>query len=494
MSHTPDGSAPVGIHSSVPNTGSTGLGHAVVIGGSMAGLLAARVLADHFEQVTLVERDALPDSVQARKGVPQGRMLHALMARGQEIVERLFPGYGDELKASGAVAAHMPTDAVILTPVGWLEPRATGWPLLSASQPLFEWAVRRRLRELPGVTILDRHDVTSLLTSRDGRQVTGVTLRSLDDPAGTHQQLAAELVVDASGRGSRTPTWLAEGGYGTPTKTQVDPNIAYASRIYRIPDGFSADWQLVMLASRPPSMPRTGYLFPIEDGQWMVALMGAAGQHPPTDEDGFAAFTRSLRHPIIADALAAAEPVTAIRGYRGTANRQWHYERMRRWPQRFVVLGDAVCAFNPIYGQGMSAAALAAETLDACLREQRHRRPADGLDGLAQRFQRRLSRCNADPWLLSTGEDLRFPTTTGVRVTAAMRLQHRYLDRVGMAAIRDPGVADSFVRVVGMLARPTSLFSPRIVAAAARARPNGDATQSNAVPPARPLETAANLP
>ena len=239
MSHTPDGSAPVGIHSSVPNTGSTGLGHAVVIGGSMAGLLAARVLADHFEQVTLVERDALPDSVQARKGVPQGRMLHALMARGQEIVERLFPGYGDELKASGAVAAHMPTDAVILTPVGWLDRRATGWPLLSASRPLFEWAVRRRLRELPGVTILDRHDVTSLLTSRDGRQVTGVTLRSLDDPAGTHQQLAAELVVDASGRDSRTPTWLAEGG---------------------------------------------------------------------------------------------------------TANRQWHYERMCRWPQRFVVLGDAVCA------------------------------------------------------------------------------------------------------------------------------------------------------
>src|ERR687894_210066 len=166
MSHTPDGSAPVGIHSSVPNTGSTGLGHAVVIGGSMAGLLAARVLADHFEQVTLVERDALPDSVQARKGVPQGRMLHALMARGEEIVERLLPGYGDELKAAGAVAAHMPTDAVILTPVGWVGPRAAGWPRLWASQPLCGWAVARGLGELRGGSALDRHDVTSLLTSR----------------------------------------------------------------------------------------------------------------------------------------------------------------------------------------------------------------------------------------------------------------------------------------------------------------------------------------
>ncbi len=492
MSRTSDVSGPSGgppgVRVSLGNAGNAG--HAVVIGGSMAGLLAARVLANHFEQVTLIERDALTDSVAVRKGVPQGRMLHALMARGQGIVERLFPGYGDELKAAGAVSAHMPTDALILNPAGWLDRRATGWPMLSASRPLFEWAVRRRLRELPGVTILDRHDVTSLLASRDGRQVTGVTLRPRD--ASGAEQLAADLVVDASGRGSRAPTWLAEGGYGPPSTTHVDPNIAYASRIYRIPDGFSADWKIVMLSSQPPSMPRTGYLFPIEDGQWMVALMGAAGQHPPTDEDGFAAFTRSLRHPIIADALAAAEPVTPIRGYHGTANRLWHYERMRRWPERFVVLGDAVCAFNPIYGQGMSTAAVAAETLDACLREQRQRcrrrsaDDADDLDGLARRFQRRLARGNADPWLLSTGEDLRFPTTTGMHVTAVTRLQHRYLDRVGIAALRDPAIADSFVQVIGMLARPTSLFAPRILVAAARARPNGDSTPASTALPARP--------
>jgi 2-polyprenyl-6-methoxyphenol hydroxylase-like FAD-dependent oxidoreductase len=473
----------------------TTAGHAVVVGGSMAGLLAARVLANHFEQVTLVERDALTDSVQTRKGVPQGRMLHVLLPRGREIVERLFPGYGHELETAGAVSVRVPTDALMLTPAGWLDRRATGWPLLSASRPLFEWAVRRRLRELPGVTILDRHDVTSLLTSRDGGQVTGVTLRPLDepsdDPAGTPQQLAADFVIDASGRGSRTPTWLADAGYVKPTETHVDPNIAYASRIYRIPEGFSADWQLVMLTSAPPSIPRTGYLFPIENGQWMVGLMGATGQHPPTDEGGFAAFTRSLRHPVIADALAAAEPVTPIRGYRGTANRLWHYERMRRWPERFVVLGDAVCAFNPIYGQGMSTAAVAAETLDACLRAQRRRRPADDLDGLARRFQRRLAHRNADPWMLSTGEDLRYPTTTGMRVTAVMRLQHRYLDRVVAATTRDPATADSLAQVVGMLARPTSLFAPRILAAVARTQAYGDSAPASPAPPARPLVTAA---
>ncbi|MBV9160568.1 MAG: hypothetical protein JO309_12550 [Pseudonocardiales bacterium] len=250
-------------------------------------------------------------------------------------------------------------------------------------------------------------------------------------------------------------------------------------------------------------MPRTGYLFPIEDGQWMVGLMGAAGQHPPTDEDGFAAFTRSLRHPVLAEALAAAEPVTAIRGYRGTANRLWRYERMRRWPERFVILGDAVCAFNPIYGQGMSAAALAAETLDACLREQRHRRCPDDLkdtddlkgagdlDGLARRCQRRLARANADAWMLSTGEDLCYPTTTGARANAVMRMQHRYLDRVALASTRDPRTADSFAQVVGMLARPTALFAPRILVAAARSRPDGEGTPiSDSAPPTRPRETA----
>lgn len=455
--------------------GSVPADHAVVVGASMAGLLAARVLANSFERVTVVERDALPASAQHRKGVPQGRMLHVMLPRGLRVVEHLFPGYSHELRAAGAVSLRVPADALVLSPAGWLDRRATGWPMLSATRPLFESTLRRRVRELPGVTLLERHDVVSLLLSRDARQVTGVMLRPLEDTASTRQQLDTALVVDASGRGSRAPVWLSEAGYPTPSSTQVDPNVAYASRIYRIPQGFSADWKMVMLLAQPPSMPRTGFLFPIEDGQWMVALMGAAGQHPPTDEDGFAAFTRSLRHPVIADALAAAEPLTPIRGHRGTANRLWHYQRMRRWPERFVVLGDAVCAFNPIYGQGMSTAAVAAETLDACLRQQRRRHAADdgaaNLAGLAQRFQRRLARRNVDPWLLATGEDLRYPSTTGLRVTAVTRLQHRYLDRVTAATTQDPGVADIYAQVVAMLARPTSLFAPRVLLAAARARP-----------------------
>jgi 2-polyprenyl-6-methoxyphenol hydroxylase-like FAD-dependent oxidoreductase len=337
---------------------------------------------------------------------------------------------------------------------------------LSASRPLIESVVRRRLDQLPGVTVLGEHEVTALDASDGGTAVRGVAVRPVGGGEVAH--LAAGLVVDASGRGSRTPAWLAELGLPAPEKTQVDPGIAYASRVYRIPAGFVADWKIAMLFSNPPHVPRTGYLFTIEDGQWILGLMGAAGQHPPTDEDGFAAFVQSLRHPVIAEALAGAEPLSDIRGFHGTVNRMWHFERMQRWPERLVVLGDAVCSFNPIYGQGMTTAAVGAEALDACLRAQRRRRSEGDLVGLARRFQRQLARRNADPWMFSTGEDLRFPTTTGATAGPVTRAMHRYLDRIDAAATRDPEVSEVYARTIGMLERPTALFRPRIVAAAIR--------------------------
>jgi 2-polyprenyl-6-methoxyphenol hydroxylase-like FAD-dependent oxidoreductase len=457
-----------------------GTGHAVVVGASMAGLLAARVLAGHVDRVTVVDRDRLPDGAEPRRGVPQDRFAHLLLARGLGVIEQLFPGFGQELQAAGAVPVRIPGDALILDRAGWMDRRASGWTALTASRPLIEATVRRRLRQLPGVTVLDGTEVTALEASDDGRVVRGVSVRRV--AGGEVSSVGAALVVDASGRGSRTPHWLADLGYPEPERTQVDPDIAYASRIYRIPKGFTADWKAVMLFSNPPHQPRTGYLFPIEDRQWILAVMGAAGQHPPTDEEGLRAFLGDLRDPVIAEALTGAEPVTGIRGHRGTVNRVWHFERMRRWPERFVVLGDAACSFNPIYGQGMSTAAVAAETLDACLRSQARRRPAGDLDGLAHRFQRRLARRNADPWTFATGEDLRFPTTTGATAGAVTRTLHRYLDRIDAAATRDPAVTEVYSRAIGMLERPTALFRPRVVTAAIR---SGRAADRPAAPTAR---------
>jgi 2-polyprenyl-6-methoxyphenol hydroxylase-like FAD-dependent oxidoreductase len=448
---------------------------AVVIGGSIAGMLAARVLAGHVDRVTVVERDRLPDGAQPRRGVPQGRQVHALLARGLVGLERLFPGFGRDLFHAGAVPVRLPGEVLILGRAGWIDRRAPGWESYSASRPLIEDVVRRRLRELPGVTVVDGTEVTGLRASDGGRTVLGVTVRR----DGGASSLDADLVVDASGRGSRAPDWLTGLGHPAPAQTTVDARITYATRFYRVPEQWSADWRGLLLFGDPERNPRSGYLFPVEGGRWVVGLIGACGLHATADDAGFTGFARSLRSPVLADALAAAEPVSDVRLHRGTSNRRWHLERMRTWPERFVVLGDAACAFDPVYGQGMSSAVLAAETLDACLRTQRSRRPEGDLTGLGRRYQRRLARVLADPWFFAVGEDLRFPGATGGTAGPLRRGLRRYVDRLETAAVHDPVVTDVYTRALGMLERPTAIFRPRLVRAAARTR----AVRDGAVPP-----------
>ncbi len=453
-------------HTSDPPSPWSDDGHVVIVGGGMAGLLAAAVCAEHYARVTIVERDRLDDRADPRRGVPQGRMLHALLPGGLRALNRILPGYGSALERAGAVPSDVPRDALILSPAGWVDRRAHGWTMLSASRPLLELVVRRRLRSHARVRLLDRHEVVGLRTDRGGR-VRGVQVRSRDDGA-RPRDVPATLVVDAAGRGSRTPAWLESLDLPAPGETRVDADIGYASRVFRIPAAFAADWKVLMLSSMPPAMPLAGYLLPIEDDQWMVGLMGAAGQHPPSDAEGFQRFARSLRHPVLADAIAAADPVAPPRVHRGTVNRLRHYERVAV-PDGLVALGEAVCAFNPVYGQGITTAAFAAETLDQTLRDHRRRAAAGRpITGMARRFQRRLARRNANAWTLSTGGDLRFPTTTGGGVTVRMRLLHRYLDRVVAATTRRPDTADAYLRVVGMLSHPASLFAPTVVIAAAQ--------------------------
>ncbi|WNV76670.1 FAD-dependent oxidoreductase [Geodermatophilus sp. DSM 44513] len=457
-------------------------GHAVVVGAGMAGLLAAAVLADHVDRVTVVERDRLPDGAQPRRGVPQGWQVHALLARGLVGLERVFPGFGQDLQDAGAVPVRLPGDVLVLGRAGWIDRRAPGWLSLSASRPLIEATVRRRLLELPGVSIVDGCRVTALRACDDGRAVRGVVLRG-DGGAAT---VDADLVVDASGRGTRTPTWLAGLGGPVPERTTVDARITYASRFYRTPDGSTADWKGLIIFGDRADNPRTGYLYPVEGGRWVVGLIGARGVHAAADHAGFTAYARSLRSPVLAEAIATAEPVSDVHLHRGTSNRRWHYERLRRWPERLVVLGDAACAFDPVYGQGMSSAVVAAELLDASLRSRRNRGDLGGLGG---RFQRQLARRLAEPWLFAVGEDLRFPGTTGGRTGPLRRTLHRYQDRLEVAATYDPVVTDVYVRALGMLERPTALLRPHLVLAAARSRPSRGEGPPGPVPVARAAGT-----
>lgn len=423
---------------------------AVVLGASIAGLLAARVLADHYGQVTVVERDELPETATDRRGVPHGRHIHALAARGQQALEELFPGLTAELVADGAPAGDMLTDARFYFSGHRMRPARSGLMLLCAGRPFLEGHVRARLRAIPNVRFLDRCDVVGLATAPDGR-VTGVrALRRADGSA--EEWLGADLVVDASGRGSRTPAWLETVGYPRPEREEVLIGLGYATRTYRLPP-VTLDGQLAVLDAATPQLPRTGALQRLEGDRWMLTLAGILGDHPPTDPDGFLAFARSLRFPDIYAAVRDAEPLDDPVGFRFPASVRHRYERQQRRPAGFLVTGDAVCSFNPIYGQGMSVAALEALTLRRHLER--------GIPQPRQWF-RDLARLIDVPWEMSAGGDLAFPGVPGRR-TLKVRLLGGYLARLHAAAASDARLSTAFIKVAGLVASPQLLMRPDVI-------------------------------
>ncbi|HZS08922.1 MAG TPA: FAD-dependent monooxygenase [Blastocatellia bacterium] len=440
---------------------------AVVIGGSMAGMLAARVLAEHYERVTVIERDSFPEGPESRPGTPQARHLHGLMLRGRQIIEQLFPGLNDELVAAGAINIDAGSDIAWHTPGGWGVNFRSGLEVLAFTRDLLDWAIRRRLKQFDNVRFVEECDVTGLLGDEVGRGVDGVRVRFRHLPADIlagEKELRADLVVDATGRASGMPQWLEALGYEAPAETVVNAHLGYASRLYRIPAGFKADWKAVFLQAAPPDRTRAGIIFPVEGDRWILTLGGGDRDYPPTDEAGFRAFARSLWSPLIASSISGAEPLSPIYGNRSTQNRLRHYEHLKRWPERLIVIGDSVCAFNPVYGQGMTTAAMGALELDRCLREQRRRHPDGDLTGMARRFQRKLARINAAAWMLATGEDYRYRGTEGGTPDRMTRFMHRYMDQIFRLSSKNTRVRRAFLEVQQMIKSPAALFHPGIVA------------------------------
>jgi ubiquinone/menaquinone biosynthesis C-methylase UbiE/2-polyprenyl-6-methoxyphenol hydroxylase-like FAD-dependent oxidoreductase len=438
-------------------------GHAAVIGGGMAGLLAAQALSDHFAEVTVVERDRLPDRPDFRNGVPQARHLHTFWAGGLRAVEQLLPGIEADLIAAGACPVRFPTDIRWLTPVDrWMGRFPATQRLASASRILIEWVVRGRVEQTPGIRFITGHEVRSLRLDRHG-DVSGLTTRARRGDGSTFE-LPADLVVDASGRGSSLPDWLQALDRRRPRESTVDAFLGYASRTYAIPDDFRADWKSTYIQAAPPRDTRGGIMMPIEGNRWIVTLLGGGRDYPPTDEVGFLEFARSLRSSALYDVIADAEPLSPVWGYRHTSNHRRHYEQLPDMPGRLLVVGDSLCMFNPLYGQGMTIAALQAEALTGFLR--RHLDDPADLPALVRPAQRAVASCTAGAWLVATGSDLRYPVTAGAQATFATRLLHRHLDRVFAAATADPSVNAAFLRVLNMVDTPQALFRPGTMARA----------------------------
>lgn len=431
---------------------------AVVLGGSMAGLLAARVLADAYAEVVVVERDELPDAAAHRRGVPQSRHIHGLLARGQQALEELFDGLTAELVDLGAPAGDMLGHLRAYFGGHRLQPGPSGLLALQASRPMLEARLRARVRALRSVEVMDRCDVAGLTTTSDGGRVTGVrVVRRLD--GSTEQTLTADLVVDATGRGSRTPAWLEMLGYPRPPVERVRIDLGYTSRTYRLVPGL-LDGDLGILNAPTPDHPRGGALAAMENDRFLVTLFGILGDHPPTAPGGFTDFAATLQFPDINEALRDAEPLDEPIPFRHPASVRHRYERLSRFPEGLLVMGDAMCSFNPIYGQGMSVVALQALALRAHLQQQTRPQPV--------RFFRQIGRIVDVPWSMATGGDLAFPKVVGRR-TMQMRLLNGYLAKLLAGAAHDPRLGRAFLRVAGLVDPPQALLAPGVAARVLRA-------------------------
>lgn len=451
--------------------------HAIVVGGSIAGLLAGRVLSDHFARVTVLDRDALPDTPAPRKGAPQTAHVHVLLRRGLLIMQRLFPHLDEALTEAGALTVNWTRDLVTFTPAGWNPRFDSEYATRTCSRGLLEQLVRREAAAIPNLTIEPRCEALDVISDEARSTITGLKVRYRDRAEDAVETLSADLIVDAAGRTSRGLDWLATLGYAAPDETVINAHVGYATRVYRRPCDGRADWRSMMIRSRPPFGLRGGLIYPIENDQWLVNVAGAGDERPPLGDDAFLDFTRTFMHPAIYEAIKNAEPLSPVHAYQRTENRLRHFERLTRWPDNFIMLGDAACAFNPTYGQGMSVAALEAEALDGWLRSARS----------ALRFQHELMSVVRAPWLMATNEDARLPHVEGARPGRTDKVFQNYIDTFIWLCAEDTRMLDTFMGVSQLILPPTALFRPAHLIKVARrllrpVPPHGQPTDP--IPPA----------
>lgn len=436
----------------------------MVVGGAHAGLLAAHTLAEHFAQVTVCERDLLDEDTEFHPGVPQARHPHVVLAGGAELLEARFPGLRAELAALGAPVYDFGLGLRARLPNGRRLPiSALGIEMQNVSRATLERAIRRRVLAHSRITLragfvveglnLDR--ATGTVTGVVGRQRAAASAPGCVRESGAREHLSADLVVEASGRAAKLVSWLAEIGWERPEIVEIDGRISYASRFLRLPDGYCVDWCLATRLTYAPTVSRGGVALKVDGGRWLITLIGAGGQVPPTDEAGFVDYAASLDLEEIPAAITAGRPLTPTYRFARMANRWVCYHRLRHWPQRLIAIGDAVCVFNPVYGQGLTVAAQQAQLLNKLLHD------TGTLTGVAQRFQRQLAGLIRLPWWMATSSDLAWDPASLNRSTRVVRWYlHHLLDLTST----DTQVATDFFRVQNMISDPTMLVSPHMVA------------------------------
>jgi 2-polyprenyl-6-methoxyphenol hydroxylase-like FAD-dependent oxidoreductase len=440
--------------------GETEMTHAIVIGSSIAGLTAARVLSNHFDKITIIDRDTLPGTATFRKGVPQSRHAHIVLRGGLDIMEKHFPGLTDDLRAVDSPTMNAGKDVRFFMDGKWRNNyEGSQVETVMCSRPMLESTVYRHLLKNPTITVIQDTDVVGLCMDDTGTRATGVQLRYRGrSEREAYSSLDADLIVDASGRDSKAPEWLASLGFVAPEETEVNAHAGYASRTFEPPANWDRSWKIMVVQASAPDNKRGCVLLAMEGHLWQIVLLGIAGDYPPTDEEGFMEFLRSLPTPEVYNVIKEAKPLSPIYGYRRTENRLRHYDKLPRHLENFLVMGDAVCCFNPVYGQGMTVASMESVKLEEVIGKYAK---AGDFTGLAKEFQKAIAGVIALPWQLASGEDLRWVATEPPAMPA--RIMQWYIDNFMQATFNSKELTDVFYQVQNMMVPATKLFRPDVM-------------------------------
>jgi 2-polyprenyl-6-methoxyphenol hydroxylase-like FAD-dependent oxidoreductase len=424
---------------------------AVVIGAGMGGLTAAGALADFFDQVIVLERDTLPSEPVHRAGTPQGRHVHGLLLSGQRALSELFTGFEQDLAQAGAVPLRVGFDVRMERP-GYdpFPQRDLGFLSYAVSRPTIEYVVRRRVEGRENITLRHHCRVEKLLASPNGEMVSGVRF---ENDNGASETIATDFVVDASGTGALTLDLLQSTGRPLPEETTIGIDLGYATCVFAIPDDASTDWKGVMTFGQAPHDSRGGLMLPLEGNRWMATIGGRHGDVPPGDAEGFLTYARALRTPTISNAISQAKRLNGVARYGFPESVRRHFERLDAFPRGLLPIGDAICRFNPVYGQGMSVAAL-----EACLLQRLLERlggDSNPIAGLAPTFFAEVQTLIETPWSVAI-LDFVFPDTRGQR-PADFETTLKFGIALTRLAAEDPAVHKLTAEVQNLL-RPRSAY------------------------------------
>ncbi len=430
---------------------------AIVVGSGIGGLVAARVLSEHFERVTVLERDVPGEARAARAGVPQGKHLHVLLAGGQRVLDELLPGFTDDLDRVGAVRLIVGLDLLIERP--GFDPfpkRDLGFYSSGVTRPQLEFCVRRRVEAIENVHLETGCRVLGLVATDGGTAIRGAQVQR----EGRSETLSADLVIDASGTGDLTLAALRAGGRPPVPETTIGVDLGYSSAVFEIPAGGPREWKGVMHFPNAPGTSRSALMIPVEGDRWMLALGGRYDEHPPGDEAGLREYATSLRTKTIADAIGPARMVAGVDRYRFPESRLRHFERLDAFPSGLLPIGDAICRFNPVFGQGMSVAALEAHALGQLLAASL--RDKGDLAQTWRPFFQRVAEVVDAPWALAVVPDFVFPRTVGTR-PADLETSLRFGAALTRATARHADIHRLAAEIQHLLRPRRALMEPHVL-------------------------------